>query len=289
MRITDRQIREALKNQPGEMPDDISHRFDDSIERLKKQTENKKVKRLPFLRPVALTAAMLAVVFVAVINISKNAAYAVQGIPIIGRLMSVITVHKLSDSGEFYSLDAKTPQIEDQSGLTGEIGTINDDVKGLTDAAIAEFYKSIEDYPESYQSLDINYKVVTNTDKWFTLRIDFNSISASSNTSYRFYHIDKEKGKIVKLSDLFSEDFDYVSVFSEEIISQAKERMAQNKNGDTVYFIDTEFKHIKPDENFYLNDDGNIVIVFEKYEITPGFMGNPEFEISKELYEDYLK
>ena len=34
---------------------------------------------------------------------------------------------------------------------------------------------------------------------------------------------------------------------------------------------------------------GNIVIVFDKYEVGPGSSGAPEFEINKEIYEKYMK
>ena len=34
---------------------------------------------------------------------------------------------------------------------------------------------------------------------------------------------------------------------------------------------------------FYINEKGRIVIVFEKYEIAPGYMGTQEFEIDKQI------
>ena len=41
------------------------------------------------------------------------------------------------------------------------------------------------------------------------------------------------------------------------------------------------FKTISDDTPFYINENGNPVIVFEKYEIAPGYMGYQEFEITK--------
>ena len=32
------------------------------------------------------------------------------------------------------------------------------------------------------------------------------------------------------------------------------------------------------DQRFYINEAGNPVLIFEKYEIAPGYMGQPEFE-----------
>ena len=41
--------------------------------------------------------------------------------------------------------------------------------------------------------------------------------------------------------------------------------------------------------NFYRNKDGNLVIVFDKYEVAPGSMGTPEFVINKDAISDILK
>ena len=37
------------------------------------------------------------------------------------------------------------------------------------------------------------------------------------------------------------------------------------------------------------SEDGNIVILFDKYEAAPGYMGCPEFEIPETVYAEYLK
>ncbi len=35
------------------------------------------------------------------------------------------------------------------------------------------------------------------------------------------------------------------------------------------------------DPGFYLNEKGNVVVVYPKYEIAPGYMGIQEFEITQ--------
>ena len=39
------------------------------------------------------------------------------------------------------------------------------------------------------------------------------------------------------------------------------------------------------DTPFYINEKGNPVVVFEKYEIAPGALGRPEFEIERQTEE----
>ena len=36
----------------------------------------------------------------------------------------------------------------------------------------------------------------------------------------------------------------------------------------------------------YFDDKGDLVIVFEKYDVAPGYMGCPEFVIPREVYQD---
>ena len=43
------------------------------------------------------------------------------------------------------------------------------------------------------------------------------------------------------------------------------------------------------DHNFYWTDDGDLVIIFDKYEVGPGSMGTPEFTIEKEVIDKILK
>ena len=49
---------------------------------------------------------------------------------------------------------------------------------------------------------------------------------------------------------------------------------------DDVPAIDG-FKTVDENTNFYINADGNPVVCFEKYEVSPGFMGVQEFVIEK--------
>ena len=44
---------------------------------------------------------------------------------------------------------------------------------------------------------------------------------------------------------------------------------------------DNYFHGISENQSFYINKDGNPVIIFDKYSIAAGYMGTPEFEILK--------
>ncbi|MBR7132114.1 MAG: DUF3298 domain-containing protein, partial [Clostridia bacterium] len=43
------------------------------------------------------------------------------------------------------------------------------------------------------------------------------------------------------------------------------------------------------DHNFYWNENGDLVIIFDEYEVGPGSMGTPEFVIDRDVIKDILK
>ena len=56
-------------------------------------------------------------------------------------------------------------------------------------------------------------------------------------------------------------------------------RMAEDENQYYWIYGEEEYgwglDRIDPDQNFYFDADGNLVLVFEKYEVAPGYMGTP--------------
>ncbi len=50
----------------------------------------------------------------------------------------------------------------------------------------------------------------------------------------------------------------------------------------------TSYLSSKADQNFYITQQGKLVIVFDEYEVAPGFMGIVEFEILTALLADVL-
>lgn len=65
----------------------------------------------------------------------------------------------------------------------------------------------------------------------------------------------------------------------------------ENAENDGLYDLegDFAFKQIKPDQNFYINDKGELVICFDKYEVAAGAQGSPEFVIPNDIIKDILK
>lgn len=226
-------------------------------------------------------AAALAL-FVAVPNVSPTAAAAMADIPVLGTIVELVTFRTYTYNDGHNIADVETPEL----GGSAAAEEVSDQVQEYTDQLIAQFEADCAATGEGYQGLDVTSSVVTDTDSWFTLRIDAVKTQASGAQFSRFYHIDKATGQVVTLADLFREDADYVTALSDSVRAQMEERMAADES--QAYFVD-QFTGIDPNQNFYFDADGQLVLVFDEYTIAAGYMGMPEFTIPASVYEGLLK
>ncbi len=285
MNKQDRKIRRQLKKEKIVMPEQMEQRFDFTVAWLQKKTQRKPHF---FTIGIRTAAVLLLIAFFVLPNVSPEVAYAMQEIPVVDKIVRVITVYDFEKEDENHSENIRIPQIETEDGMQEPLDAINEEVKELTDEIITRFRKSAEELPDSHFDLLIDYETVTNNENWFTLKITVTESAGTGSNAYRYYHIDKTRGEIVTLSDVFNENFDYVSVFSEYIKQQMLRQMEEDP--DVIYWMYSDnktfwgFYEISPDQNFYFNQDGDLVIVFDKYEVAPGTMGYPEFVIPRTLY-----
>ena len=175
----------------------------------------------------------------------------------------------------------------EQETLQNEITQLTKDIKSYqSDVA------SIEDGENGNEAVNSSYQVVTDNDRLFALRIDTSIVMAGSNQYTKIYNVDKKTGNTITLNDLFQKDSDYLDRISEEIEKQMKENMEKDSN--LQYFLDKDvdgysFDGIKNDVNFYVNKEGELTIVFDKYEVAPGYMGIVEFTIPTSVVSDIIK
>ncbi len=280
--------RKAAEEQP-DIPDSVKNRIEQTLEDLpEKEPVIKQIHILP--RVAASVACFVFIILFLLPNVSVTYAQALEQIPVIGDIVRVVTIRNYFYSDDRHQMNIDVPQIEGENSEAADY--INKDVSELTTALVNQFYKDLETtHNNGYGSMQVDYETITNTDRWFTLKLSVLETAASSNTYYKFYHIDKKQGKIVKLGDLFTTD-DFSDVLVSEIKKQMKEQM--EKDESILYWtnesgLGEDFATVSADHNFYWNDNGDLVIIFDKYEVGPGVMGTPEFAIDKDVIRDILK
>lgn len=128
-------------------------------------------------------------------------------------------------------------------------------------------------YETKYQQGAVLSFVLTTTESW----------AAVYGEQY-YYNLDLVENKRLTLADVLGEN--YKEIANEVIVSQIKTRMQENEDyvywgyaGDEMDDLVDGFESVDADSKFYINEKGNPVVCFSKYEIAPGFMGVQEFEI----------
>lgn len=239
-------------------------------------------------------AAMLVVVTVSA-NISPSFAYAVNDVPVLGSIVKVVTLNRYENKIGGSEATIVTPQIE---GLSDEklLEEINRELGENADKLIKEFEKEanavFEEFGEdAHMGVVSDYTVRTDTESYYAIDIYFYNVVGSSSTTHKFYTANKKTGELVTLKGLFKEGADYITPISKIV---RDEMIRRNNEEDGMFRTEKDefadgYEGITEDVNFYINNKGNIVICYDKYEVAPGAQGCPEFEIEKELIKDILK
>lgn len=285
----DSKLRKKAQEDSKELPKIAKDAIESALADLP-NTPPKRNLRLIFSR-VAVAAASFIFVFLCLLpNVSVAYAKTLEEVPVLGKIVHVVTIRNYFLEEENHDLDVKVPQVE--GGDSQAADALNTDADALTTALVKQFYNDLaENGGSGFGSLHVDYEKIADTDAWFTLKLDVTETAASSNHYYKYYHMDKVKDAVITLQDLFVDD-SYRAILKAEIHRQIDLQLQEDPSKS--YFVSeadfgTDFAELQPDHNFYWNANGDLVIPFDKYEIAPGSMGNPEFVISKSLLQDCLK
>lgn len=280
MKEFDKYIKKTITEEEIEVPSYVSKVIEDTLEGLPEKEPI--LQKHTYQKKWMVMAASVAFFFLVFMpNVSVVYAQTLQGFPIIGDIVKVFTIRKEIYEDENHELKAEIPKIEAETDIA-EVNLINKDIEELTTLVIQKFYEDIELSKDGYGSIYIDYEVITNDESWFTLKLSVNEVTGSSDSYARFYHIDRTKGIYVHLNDILNED--EMKDVETYLINTMQAQMEQNE--DIAYFLDDEIEIeiLREDSNFYFNENKDLVIVYNKYDIAPGYMGCPEFVIPKDVY-----
>ncbi|MBU3804331.1 MAG: DUF3298 and DUF4163 domain-containing protein [Candidatus Cellulosilyticum pullistercoris] len=105
-----------------------------------------------------------------------------------------------------------------------------------------------------------------------------------SNVDYLV--LNTETSKIIGLKDLFKETVDYKSILNDQIRKQIDLR---TKAGEYFFTGSDGFQGIKENQPFFINEKGDLIIVFNVYEIAPYAAGTIFFTLPYQDLSSYMK
>lgn len=217
-------------------------------------------------------------------------AQALEAVPVLGSVIRVVDLRSYSWFWGSTGVEGQLPVLDgDQSAVDAVEAKKEEFISQMQEVFTAQAVRKYQ----GYVSQDISYEVVRDDDALFILR--FNAILYAGNSVEYHRHVvlDKGTGQVLELSDLFLEDVNYVFPISREIKAQMEEQINADE-GD--YFLpggiwqeEECFQSIDPKtQDFYINENGQLVIAFAEYEVAPGSMGAPEFVIPTDLLDGIL-
>lgn len=271
-----------------EIPDELEFLVRTTI-----KEQEKKMKRKNIINKSVIAAAVAGVVFVGSINLSSEISYALSEVPVLGSIVRVLTFKTFELKDNNFDAQLKTPAIE---GLDSKLeAMLNEKYLDENQKLYDDFMKEIDelkkaDMDEAHMGIASGYEVKTDTDKLLVIGRYVVNTAGSSSTTIKYDTIDKQNKLLITLPSLFKDEA-YIDIISENIKAQMKEQMKDENN---VYWLEDEmmgdenFSKIDKNQSFYITKDNQLVIAFDKYEVAPGYMGNPEFIIPSELLKDVL-
>lgn len=239
-------------------------------------------------RGAASLAACCAAMFL-VVNSGVSAAQAVYDVPVLGGLARLFTVREYHKSTENEIIDVNLPALEN-TGNTELEHRINQEIALRMQEVLAEAEENAQSRKEAWIAtgggeegfmpvlVDVSYELKCSNEEVVSFLIYETETQANAYTQMFAYNIDLQTGQELTLRDVLGPNWT-------EKANAAVEMAIEARNGvdGNVYYtkeeFGVEFQTISADQTFYLNEAGNPVVVFEKYEIAPGFMGVQEFEV----------
>ena len=260
------------------VPQETRDRIEAGI--MRARLEKKRSDRMKNMKRTGVTAAALVLTFGIAVNASPVVAQAMDGIPVIGSIARVVTIRNYNEStNNGMMADISVPQID------GNVAA-NADRDAYAKELISRYEKEVVaqlGQEEGHYALESSYEVVSDNDKYVSIRINTVETMASGAEFVKIFTVDKATGQTVSLKDFLNSP-EKLEAVSQNIKDQMAAQMAEDEG--KVYFTEGEpggFTGLTGDENFYLNEAGELVIVFGEYEVAPGYMGTVSFTIPKDV------
>lgn len=294
------------------------HMTERQVEDMKKKIEQAKAenrqdrKKQTYIVKMTTVAAAAVAAFIILPNTSEGVAHAMENIPLIGRLVEVVTFRDYHYESERNHADIEIPelvpaQVTDtvveastkeavQDGLQEKLNQsadeINAEISKIADKFLQEFEENLK-AEGGYQDVMVKSEIADTTQDYFTLKlICYQGAGSGAEWNY-YYTIDLHTGERLALKDLFQNGADYITPISENIKEQMRNQMAADDM--KKYWLDDEevpewnFDKITDETEFYLNENKNIVVSFQEGDVAPMYMGVVTFEIPNDVVSEILK
>ena len=274
-----------------EIPDELEYVVNRAIHQ--KQVVHKRNNVLLYMKGATAALATTFALFIVLLNTNETFAKSMEEIPVISSLAKVFTVREYKEETDTELIEARVPAIQN-TGNTELENRINNEISTKINNVLDEAKQRAKEYQEAVVAtggnlddyrpmlIDVNYEITYQDDNLISFIITKFESLASAYTEQYFYNIDIQTGEELDLKDVLGEN--YKEIVDKEVTKQIEERKKADENN--IYFEKNEggFSGIENEyQDFYIDENKKVTVVFQKYEIAPGYMGIQNFEIPNNI------
>ena len=273
---------------------EIPKELDYVVNRAIHQEEVKKKSNITvYMKWITATAATTFSLFVILLNTNATFAKSMEEIHVISSIAKVFTVREYKEETNTELIEVRVPAIQNtgnsdlenrvNSEISKKVNELLDEAKNRAkeyQEAIVETGGNLDDYGPML--IEINYEITYQDNNLISFIITKSENMFSAYTEQYFYNINIQNGKELNLKEVLGDN--YKEIVDREVKKQIKERKKADKNN--IYFSEEEggFSGIENEyQDFYIDENKKVTIVFQKYEIAPGYMGIQSFEIPNNI------
>lgn len=254
-------------------------------EGMRRRSPRRRAARAARRGAAALTAACA--VFVLLLNTVPTFAAAMYELPVLGGLCRVLTVADYHETHAASEVDVALPAIEAGEGAAPWAQEVNALIRETVEAEVAESERRAEEYYEAYVAtggdpdgfipvrVSAGYEVYYSGGDYLSFAVIKTESGASVYSSFHYYNYDVRTGAELSLEDLLGPGWP-------ERCAAAVERglAALPEESRVMLWTDVDVAAAARDSaDFYLDETGQVVLVFDKYSLGAGALGRLEFTV----------
>ena len=268
------------------IPDELEGAVQEAVRRAGRRDAAVPLRHVGW-RYAVCAVASICLVFIVSLNALPVFAQEMYDIPVLGGMARIFTLGRFEEADESSYIRVEIPALS-ETGNDELEKRINYEVALKVDRVVTAAKERAKGYYDAYiatggdkeeflpMEIVVEYAVHCNNGEWVSFVVTEYETHASFYSESYYYNIDLDTGKELSLANLLGED--YIDKVNQAVREGIARREAADP--DASFFHDElGFTTIAPDQAFYINEAGNPVVVFEKYAIAPGYMGELEFEV----------
>jgi hypothetical protein len=264
----------------------IPPQLEDTVEQAIQRGQHRKRRKI--WPRAAATAASICLLLVAVGRVNPTMATALSNVPVLGALYRVFTYSHSEEQQPTYHANIRIPHV-DGDAVPGDepwVQSINETISRtmeeeyrISKERAEEYYQAFVETggdPADFMPLDIyiDYQVKHSSEKYLSFVVFKLDTMASAYQQSYYYNFDVESGKPITLETLMGENW------KTQVADQVRQQLAAfSEEQKQMLFPEVQVEDCLTAEQFYLNAQGQVVVVFNKYQLGAGALGMLEFPL----------